>query len=59
MIPQITEEDDNIYGEFGDHIIRNRLELTQSSALNVLGPDICNWIVKRYGWFYNYFNYNF
>ena len=56
-IPQIKKEDDNIYGEFGDHVIRNRLELTPSTADVVLGRDICNWIVQRYAWFYKYFGY--
>jgi sulfotransferase len=58
MIPQITEEDDSLYGDFGDHIIRNRLELTNSTAQVVLGPDICAWITKRYEWFFKFFNYN-
>jgi sulfotransferase len=56
-IPQFTLENDSVHGEYGDHIIRNRLELTPSTSNNVLGIDICNWIVQRYSWFYEYFKY--
>lgn len=57
-IPQITDEDDNPHDGFGDHIIRNKLELLQSDAIHVLGPQICDWIYNRYSWFYQYFGYN-
>ena len=57
-IPQITDEDDNPNDGFGDHIIRNKLELQQSDAMRVLGPQICDWIYNRYNWFFQYFGYN-
>lgn len=58
FIEQITQEDDNVYGNVGDHIIRNKLELTQSTAIDTLTPQVCNWIVNYYKWFYQYFGYN-
>lgn len=57
-IPQITDEDDNPNDGFGDHIIRNKLELQQSDAMKILGPQICDWIYNRYNWFFQYFGYN-
>ena len=57
FISQITKEDDNEYGEYGDHIIRSSLSLTPSTANEVLSPEVCNWIVNKYRWFYNYFGY--
>ena len=57
FIPQTTKEDDNEYGEYGDHIIRSSLSLTHSTANEVLSPEVCNWIVNKYRWFYNYFGY--
>ena len=57
FIPQTTKEDDNEYGEYGDHIIRSSLSLTPSTANEVLSPEVCNWIVNKYRWFYNYFGY--
>lgn len=57
-IAQITDEDDSPHEGFGDHIIRNRLELQQSDSMRVLGPQICDWIYNRYNWFFQYFGYN-
>jgi sulfotransferase len=57
-IAQITDEDDNPNDGFGDHIIRNKLELQQSDAMKILGPQICDWIYNRYNWFFQYFGYN-
>jgi len=57
-IAQITDEDDSPHDGFGDHIIRNRMELQPSKATNLLGPQICDWIYNRYNWFFQYFRYN-
>jgi sulfotransferase len=58
-IEQTTKEDDSLNGGFGDHIIRHRLSLNQSDALEILGESPCNYIYKRYEWFFQYFKYNF
>lgn len=56
-IEQITEEDDKIYGIFGDHIIKNKLEYVPSNAKEILGKGACDWIKDNYKWFYDYFKY--
>jgi sulfotransferase len=57
-IEQITHEDDSFYTAFGDHKIRHKLELLQPDSLEILGPYPCEYIYKRYEWFYKYFKYN-
>ena len=56
-IEQVTKEDDEIYGMFGDHTIRKSLELTPSTANKVLGTDVTEWIYSNYRWFYDTFKY--
>ena len=57
-IEQITKEDDSMHGGFGDHTIRHKLQLLQSDTETILGPNVCEYIYKRYEWFYQYFKYN-
>lgn len=56
-IEQITQEDDAVYGIYGDHKIHNRLELPPSQAKKVLGTDVTDWIFNNYKWFFDRFNY--
>lgn len=56
-IEQITQEDDAVYGAFGDHKIRPKLEYFDPKFEEVLGGEICNNIVGSYQWFYDYFKY--
>jgi len=56
-IEQVTKEDDEVYGVFGDHTIRQKLEPMQSQAKTILGKDVCEWIFNNYAWFYQYFGY--
>ena len=42
---------------FGDHIIRNTLQMKPSDAQDILGKGVCDWIIGRYKWFYDYFKY--
>ena len=56
-IIQVTKEDDEVYGIFGDHIIRTKLEPILSKSKDILGPDISEWIYNNYKWFYNVFKY--
>lgn len=56
-IEQVTQEDDEIYGIFGDHKIQNKLELVHSSANEVLGKDVCDYIYEQYQWYFDTFNY--
>ena len=54
-VEPITVGDDEIYGVFGDHTIRRQVMPQPSWALEVFGPELCNWIRQRYGWFYERF----
>ena len=54
-VEQITQEDDSVYGVFGDHRIRRRVEPVASNAEALLGAPLCDWIRQRYAWFYNHF----
>jgi sulfotransferase len=56
-IEQVTKEDDEVYGVFGDHTIRKKLSLTPSTAKQVLGDDVYLWITKNYRWYLDYFRY--
>ena len=54
-VEQITVEDDEVYGVFGDHQIRGKVEPHTSQAIEIFGPGLCDWIRQRYGWFYEKF----
>ena len=56
-IEQATQEDDSVYGVFGDHIIKPKLELKDNKPQQVLGQDICNWIDTNFQWYRDIFNY--
>jgi sulfotransferase len=47
-IPQVTTEDDTVYGIYGDHIIRNTLSPLPDDTIEILGKSTCDWINKRY-----------
>jgi sulfotransferase len=57
-IEQITKEDDEVYGAFGDHVIRTKLEPVPSKAKQLLGKDVCDWVYNNYKWFYDQFRYS-
>jgi sulfotransferase len=57
-IEQVTKEDDEVYGAFGDHQIRNELKLTPSKAKTLLGKQVCDWIYDNYRWFFDQFKYS-
>jgi len=56
-IPQYTYENDNIYGVFGDHVIKNNLKLPDENYFEILGPEGCRLITENYKWFYELFHY--
>jgi sulfotransferase len=56
-IEQVTKEDDEVYGAFGDHIIRTKLEPVRSKSKELLGKDINEWIYKNFEWFFQQFRY--
>lgn len=56
-IQQITVEDDSIYGFFGDHKIKSKLEKQKVDFKDILGVNASNWVKSNYKWFYDYFKY--
>lgn len=57
-VEQLTQEDDSVYGIYGDHKIKKEIKLLQDDWDKVLGSGLCNGIKQKYGWFYDYFQYN-
>lgn len=56
-IEQFTHEDDKVYGVFGDHVIKNKLEQVEEDFFDVLGETGCELITSSYRWFYELFEY--
>lgn len=56
-IEQVTKEDDEVYGAFGDHTIRKKLEPVRSKAKELLGKDVTDWIYNNYKWYFDQFRY--
>jgi len=56
-VEQITKEDDEVYGIYGDHVIRQKVEPVPITHNTVLGPDVSNWIFETYKWYFERFNY--
>ena len=56
-IEQVTREDDEVYGVFGDHEIRTKLAPVPSRAKQILGKDVTDWIWNNYPWFFQQFRY--
>lgn len=49
-IEQVTKEDDEVYGIYGDHVIKPKLQLVKSDAKKILGAEVIKWINDRYSW---------
>jgi sulfotransferase len=56
-IEQITKEDDEVYGIYGDHTIKPKLTPVKQDWNEVLGKSASEWIRNNYNWFYDYFGY--
>jgi len=56
-IQQLTFEDDEVYGIYGDHKIRTKLEEVKSQHREILGKDIDDWFFNTYRWFFDKFGY--
>ena len=54
-VAQVTVEDDSVYGVYGDHTIRHQVKPQVSQASEILGQPLCDWIRKRYSWYYERF----
>lgn len=56
-IKQVTFEDDKFHGKYGDHKIKSSVQPVKSYAKELLGDVICNQLVERHRWYFEYFNY--
>lgn len=56
-VEQVTQEDDSIYGQYGDHIIRPKVIPMKSEADKILGKDITKWIYETFIWYFQRFGY--
>ena len=56
-VEQITQEDDSVYGIYGDHVIKQKIEPQKKDYREVLGNATCDYIRNRYKWFYDEFRY--
>lgn len=57
QVEQITKEDDEVYGIYGDHTIRKKIEPVTPDYKEVLGIAASNWVKTTYKWFYDEFKY--
>ncbi len=56
-VEQITQEDDSVYGIYGDHIIKQKIEPQKKDYKEVLGNHTCDFIKNKYKWFFDEFRY--
>jgi hypothetical protein len=56
-ISQVTVENDNIHGIYGDHIIRNNLNMLPNDSRDVLGQYTVDSIKTSYKWYNDFFGY--
>lgn len=57
-VEQITQEDDSVYGIYGDHVIKQKIQPLKPDYKDILGVNASNWIKSNYKWFYDEFGYN-
>lgn len=56
-VAQITVEDDNVHGIYGDHTIKSKIEPLKNDHREILGFNSYNKIKQSYKWFFDEFNY--
>lgn len=54
---QITNENDQLYGSFGDHKIRPTIAPIEEDYKYILGYNACKLITDTYDWYYHHFDY--
>ena len=58
-IKQITVEDDDVYGIYGDHKIQTSLQPLKHSYPKTFTNEVNRWIFDNYKWFNDYFSYRY
>jgi sulfotransferase len=56
-ITQVTEEDDSLYGIFGDHKIQPQVKPVKNNFIEILGKEQCDRLRQHYDWYFRAFNY--
>jgi sulfotransferase len=56
-VPQVTKEDDQVYGIAGLHAIRPKVAPLQKDYISVLGKDAVRFVQGNYSWYFNLFGY--
>jgi sulfotransferase len=56
-VEQVTIEDDAVYGQYGDHNIRQKVMPMKSDADRILGKDVTGWILQNFEWYFKKFGY--
>lgn len=57
-IQQFTQEDDSVYGIYGDHKIKSKLTPLKSNSVEILGLHLHAELYDKYQWFFKQFNYS-
>ena len=56
-VEQITQEDDAVYGIYGDHKIKKKVEPLTKDYLDILGKSSCDMIMQNLDWYNKRFGY--
>lgn len=56
-VEQITQEDDSVYGIYGDHKIKTKIEPLIDNYTEILGQQTSDYIYNRYKWYNDFFGY--
>jgi sulfotransferase len=56
-VEQVTHENDRVWGVFGDHTIKNKVQPVKEDYNKILGPTGCRLLTENYAWFYEAFDY--
>ena len=56
-VEQLTQEDDSVYGIYGDHKIKKKVEPLQKDYLDILGKTSCDMITQNLDWYVKRFGY--
>jgi len=57
-IEQITQEDDSVYGIYGDHVIKKELSTLSFDYPVILPENVQNWLLNNFRWYFEFFKYH-
>ena len=56
-VEQLTQEDDAVYGIYGDHKVRKKVQPLKKDYLDILGKPACDMIMQNLDWYNKRFGY--